>query len=171
MRRDSAFDRELGQTAPSLILEVSTRAIFHAAVLFAVWLLAAGHNRPGGGFVGGLTISAALVLTYATGGSHALRQALPLRPVTFLGVGLLVAQAAAFVPLLLGGSVLQSAVIERHLPLFGDVKLATPLFFDVGVLLIVIGLVAKALDTLGAVDPLGGEAPTPEASRADGDEP
>lgn len=150
---DRAFDRAPGQGEPSLILEVSTRAVFHGVVVFAVWLLAAGHNRPGGGFVGGLTISAALVLAYASGGSHALRQVLPVRPLTFLGVGMLLALAAASVPLLLGASVLQSAVVPLDLPLFGPVKLVNPLVFDVGVLLIVIGLVAKALDTLGAVDP------------------
>lgn len=158
---DSAFDRAAGRAEPSLILDVSTRAVFHAAVVFAIWLLAAGHNRPGGGFVGGLTISAALVLAYVGGGSRGLRQVLPLRPVTFLGVGMLVVQAAAVVPLLLGGSVLESAVLTVHLPLFGEVKLVTPLVFDTGVLLIVIGLVAKALDTLGAVDP--GDAPVAEA--------
>lgn len=155
---DSAFDRAPGQTAPSLILEVCTRAVFHAAAVFAVWLLAAGHNRPGGGFVGGLTISAALVLAYASGGSHALRQVLPVRPLTFLGAGMLFAQAAAVVPLLLGANVLESSILPLQLPIFGQVKFVTPLVFDIGVMLIVIGLVAKALDTLGAVDPLGPSA-------------
>lgn len=152
-RPDSAFDRQPGQAVPSLILEVCTRAVFHAAAVFAVWLLAAGHSRPGGGFVGGLTISAALVLAYTGGGSRALRAVLPVQPLTFLGVGMLVAQAAAFVPLLLGRNVLQSATATGELPLFGSVTLTTTLLFDIGVLLIVIGLVSKALDTLGDVDP------------------
>lgn len=146
-------DREPTATAPSLILDVCTRAVFHAAVVFAVWLLAAGHNRPGGGFVGGLTLSAALVLTYAGGGSPALRRALPVRPLTFLGIGMLTAQATAAVPLLFGRNVLESAAVTVHAPLFGAVKVTTALFFDIGVLLIVVGLVAKALDTLGAADP------------------
>lgn len=153
---DSAFDRAPGQATPSLILDVCTRAVFHAAAVFAVWLLAAGHNRPGGGFVGGLTIAAALVLAYASGGSAQLRAVLPVAPLTFLGAGMLIAQAAAFVPLAFGASVLQSSAITVGLPLFGDVKFVTPLIFDIGVLLIVIGLVAKALDTLGAVDPSNG---------------
>lgn len=151
--RDAAFDRDPTAARPSLILDVSTRAVFQVAVLFAVWLLAAGHNRPGGGFVGGLTIAAALVLVYANGGAAALRAALPARPVTFLGVGLLFAQVTSTVPLLLGYGVLESRVFDLHLPVFGDVHVPTPLFFDIGVLLIVIGLLAKALDTLGATDP------------------
>lgn len=152
--------REPSQTRPSLILDVSTRAVFHAAVVFAVWLLAAGHNQPGGGFVGGLTLSAALVLIYAGGGSPALRRVLPVQPLTFLGVGMLVAQAAAGVPLLLGGSVLQSAAVTLHAPVLGEVKVTTTLFFDIGVLLIVLGLVAKALDTLGAADPVAEQEAT-----------
>lgn len=151
--RDAAFDAEPTAARPSLILDVSTRAVFQAAILFAVWLLAAGHNRPGGGFVGGLTISAALVLVYANGGAQALRAVLPVQPVTFLGVGLLFAQATATVPLLAGQGLLESRLIDLHLPLFGDIHVATPLFFDIGVLLIVVGLLAKALDTLGAADP------------------
>lgn len=157
--------REPSDTRPSLILEVSTRAMFHAAVVFAVWLLAAGHNRPGGGFVGGLTLSAALVLIYAGGGPPALRRALPARPLTLLGLGMLVAQATAVVPLLFGRSVLESAVATFQLPVVGAVKVTTTLFFDIGVLLIVLGLVAKALDTLGAADPTG----EPDATSPSGD--
>lgn len=161
--RASDRDRDAVSDRRSLILDVSTRAVFHAAVLFAVWLLAAGHNQPGGGFVGGLTISAALVLAYANGGVPALRSALPVRPLVFLGVGMLVAQATAVVPLLLGANVLESRVFDFSLPLFGEVHLATALFFDIGVLLIVIGLVAKALDTLGAADPDAGGDPPPRS--------
>ncbi|HVM15769.1 MAG TPA: MnhB domain-containing protein [Egibacteraceae bacterium] len=154
--------REPSESRPSLILEVSTRAMFHVAVVFAVWLLAAGHNRPGGGFVGGLTISAALVLVYADGGSPALRRTLPAPPLTILGLGMLVAQGTAVVPLLFGRSVLESAAVTLRLPVLGAVKLTTTLVFDIGVLLIVLGLVAKALDTLGAADPTAtGDIPAP----------
>lgn len=162
---EEAFDRNPLATRPSLILEVSSRAVFHAAMVFAIWLLAAGHNRPGGGFVGGLTIASALILTYASGGSKGLERALPAPPLTFIGIGMLLAQATAVVPLLLGGSVLQSAAFEYDLPLFGAVKLTTVLFFDIGVLLIVMGLVAKALDTLGGADPADvGEGPAVAAT-------
>lgn len=153
---------------PSLILQVSTRAVFHAAVVFAIWLLAAGHNRPGGGFVGGLTIATALILTYATAGPTGLRTALPVSPLTLIGLGLLLAQATATIPLLLGGGVLQSAAVEVVLPVFGDVKLTTPLLFDLGVLLIVTGLVAKTLTTLGAVDPVDASPTTPAESAGAG---
>ncbi|HUG84574.1 MAG TPA: MnhB domain-containing protein, partial [Euzebya sp.] len=127
------FDRNPLATRPSLILQVSGRAVFQATMVFAIWLLAAGHNRPGGGFVGGLTIASALILTYASEGSKGLARALPAQPLTFIGIGMLLSQATAVLPLVLGGSVLQSAAFEYDLPVFGAVKLTTVLFFDIGV--------------------------------------
>ncbi len=52
--------------------------------------------------------------------------------------------------LLLGGEVLQTAILETTLPVLGDVKLVTSLFFDIGVYLIVVGLVLDILRSLGA---------------------
>jgi multicomponent Na+:H+ antiporter subunit A len=50
----------------------------------------------------------------------------------------------------LGGDVLQTAILENTLPVLGDVKLVTSLFFDIGVYLIVVGLVLDILRSLGA---------------------
>ncbi|HUG83432.1 MAG TPA: MnhB domain-containing protein, partial [Euzebya sp.] len=86
--------------------------------------------------------------------------------------GMLLSQATAVLPLVLGGSVLQSAAFEYDLPVFGAVKLTTVLFFDIGVLLIVMGLVAKALDTLGGADPADvGDGPATIASARRADTP
>ncbi|MEK8107527.1 MnhB domain-containing protein [Micromonospora sp. M12] len=54
------------------------------------------------------------------------------------------------VALLVGGSVLESAKVDQALPLVGDVHLVTSLFFDIGVYLVVIGLVLDILRSLGA---------------------
>ncbi|HHW83146.1 MAG TPA: hypothetical protein GX743_04920, partial [Actinomycetales bacterium] len=67
-----------------------------------------------------------------------------------LGGGLVVAALAALTPLLFGGQVLQTAVFDFTMPVFGDVHLATALFFDVGVYLIVVGLVLDLLRSFGA---------------------
>jgi multicomponent Na+:H+ antiporter subunit A len=50
----------------------------------------------------------------------------------------------------LGAEVLQTAILEVTLPVLGDVKLVTSLFFDMGVYLIVVGLVLDVLRSLGA---------------------
>ena len=67
-----------------------------------------------------------------------------------LGVGLLFAAGTALASLLLGAPVLSSAIFEVTLPLLGEIKLVTALFFDVGVYLIVVGVVLDILRSLGA---------------------
>ena len=135
----------------SLILNTVTRAAFPTVFVFSVYLLFTGHNAPGGGFVGGLVAGAALVLRYAGRGIPGLRAALPewLRFELFLGLGLTVAAATVIVPLFLGEPLMTHHHWHWHVGVLGEVKLATPLFFDTGVYLIVVGLVLGALDMLG----------------------
>ncbi|MGY1812732.1 Na+/H+ antiporter subunit A [Blastococcus sp. SYSU D00820] len=134
----------------SVVLEVVTRILFHTIVVFSVYLLFSGHNQPGGGFAGGLVAGLALVLRYLAGGRYELGEAAPVAPGLLLGGGLLFAGSTGVAGLLLGAGVLQTAVLETTLPVLGDVKLVTSLFFDIGVYLIVVGLVLDVLRSLGA---------------------
>ena len=61
-----------------------------------------------------------------------------------------VAALSALAPLFLGGQVLQSFVVEGDIPVLGHVKLVSSLFFDIGVFLVVIGLVLDLLRSLGS---------------------
>ena len=134
----------------SVVLEVVTRILFHTIVVFSVYLLFSGHNEPGGGFAGGLVAGLALVLRYLAGGRYELGEAAPVDPGLLLGAGLLFAGGTGVVGLMLGAEVLQTAILETTLPVLGDVKLVTSLFFDIGVYLIVVGLVLDVLRSLGA---------------------
>lgn len=134
----------------SVILEVITRILFHTILVFSVFLLFSGHNEPGGGFAGGLVAGLALVLRYLAGGRYELGEAAPVDPGLLLGVGLLFSGGTGVVGLALGAEVLQTAILETTLPVLGDVKLVTSLFFDMGVYLIVVGLVLDILRSLGA---------------------
>jgi multicomponent Na+:H+ antiporter subunit A len=133
-----------------VVLEVATRMIFHTIMVLSVYLLFAGHNVPGGGFAGGLVAGLALVVRYLAAGRYELGEAAPIDAGLLLGLGLLLAGGTGVVGLVSGADVLQTAIIEGHWPLFGDVKLVTSLFFDIGVYLIVIGLVLDILRSLGA---------------------
>ncbi len=134
----------------SVVLEVVTRVLFHTVVVFSVYLLFSGHNEPGGGFAGGLVAGLALVLRYLAGGRYELGEAAPVDPGLLLGVGLLFSGGTGVVGLMLGAEVLQTAILETTLPVLGDVKLVTSLFFDIGVYLVVVGLVLDILRSLGA---------------------
>ncbi|MEU2349741.1 Na+/H+ antiporter subunit A [Modestobacter sp. NPDC049651] len=134
----------------SVVLEVITRLLFHPILVFSVFLLFSGHNEPGGGFAGGLVAGLALVLRYLAGGRYELGEAARVDPGLLLGAGLLIAGGTGVAGLLAGGDVLQSAIWRGTFPVLGEVKLVTSLFFDVGVYLIVVGLVLDVLRSLGA---------------------
>lgn len=134
----------------SLILEVTTRLIFPTIMVLSVYFFFSGHNAPGGGFAGGLTAGLALVLRYLAGGRYELGEAVPIDAGKILGLGLVFAVGTAITSLFLGAPALSSATLEVTLPLLGDIKLVTALFFDLGVYLIVVGLVLDVLRSLGA---------------------
>ncbi len=137
-------------TSPrSPILDTCVGALFHTALLFSLFLLFAGHNAPGGGFVGGLVAGAAFVLRYVEGGQAEVAAAAPVAPHGVLGVGLTTALLTGFAPLLGGGEFLQSGTLTRQLPVLGTVKASSALVFDIGVYLVVVGLVLAVLRTLG----------------------
>jgi multicomponent Na+:H+ antiporter subunit A len=133
----------------SLVLEVATRIIFPLIMVLSAYFFFAGHNTPGGGFAGGLTAGLALVLRYLAGGRYELGETLPLDAGKILGVGLGLSVGTAVASLVAGAPVLSSALIQVDLPVLGTVKFVTALFFDLGVYLIVIGLVLDVLRSLG----------------------
>ena len=142
--------RTLAPERRSIIFEVVTRLVFHSMIVFSLYLLLAGHNLPGGGFAGGLLAGLALTIRYLAGGRFELREATPVGAGTLLGIGLATAAATGVVPVLLGGQVFQSAIIELWLPVFGDIKFVTSTIFDIGVYIVVVGLVLDVLRSLGA---------------------
>ncbi len=142
--------RTLASQRRSVIFEVVTRVLFHAMIVFALFLLFSGHNAPGGGFAAGLVVGIALIVRYLAGGRYELGEAAPVHPGLLLGTGLFLSAGVGFVALLTTGDVLRSAPIDFTLPLIGGVHLMTSLFFDIGVFLVVIGLILDILRSLGA---------------------
>jgi multicomponent Na+:H+ antiporter subunit A len=133
-----------------LLLEVATRLVFPTMMVLSLYFLFAGHNNPGGGFAGGLVAGLALVVRYVAGGRYELGETAPVAAGLLLGLGLLLAGGSGVGALLLGGEVLQSAVFSVDVPVLGTVKFVTSLIFDVGVYLVVVGLVLDILRSLGA---------------------
>lgn len=143
----------------SFILEVIVRILFHSIIIVSLYLLFAGHNLPGGGFAGGLVAGMALVMRYVAGGRYELGAAAPTDAGRLLGVGMTIAVACAIVPLFFGVAPLTSTWWEAEIPVFGHVEFVTSTLFDVGVYLVVIGLVLDVLRSLGAeVDRQGKQA-------------
>jgi multicomponent Na+:H+ antiporter subunit A len=134
----------------SPILDIVVRAEFHVLLVVSVYLLFAGHNGPGGGFVGGLVAGAACAVRYVAGGPAELRRSIRVRPTTLLGAGLVVAGATAFLSLVNDGGFLQHRLLKVDVPFIGPVKTSSAFFFDFGVYLVVLGTVLVILAELGA---------------------
>lgn len=124
----------------SLILRASTRLVLTLMLLFAVFLLLRGHNEPGGGFVGGLVAAAAFALHIIADGPAAARRALHVDSRTLIAGGLLVAASSGVVSLLLGQPFLTAQWGSVALPGLAPVAIGTPLLFDAGVFLVVLGV-------------------------------
>ena len=132
-----------------VVVDLSVRLTFHVVVVAAVYLTFAGHNQPGGGFVGGLLMGSAIAMRYAAGGIDEVRHISRVQPWTILGGGLLLAAVTAALPLVFGDEVLEAAKLTLDLPVLGAVKVSSTLVFDLGVFFLVVGLVLMVFEAFG----------------------
>lgn len=122
----------------SLILSIATRYLLPLLLLLSLYLMVRGHNAPGGGFIGGLVAASAFSLYATAHGVQETRQALRIEPRTLISLGLLVAVASAGLSLFFEEPFMTSVWLEGNIPAVG--KIGTPLVFDTGVYLVVIGV-------------------------------
>jgi multicomponent Na+:H+ antiporter subunit B len=122
----------------SYILTTATRFLLPLLLLFSIFLLQRGHNEPGGGFVGGLVAGAAFALYTIAYTVRDARRALRVNPRTLIALGLLAAAGSGTLGLLGGEAYLTGLWSTFSVPALG--KLGTPLLFDVGVYLVVLGV-------------------------------
>lgn len=141
-------EREAQIGAPSVVLDVVFRSLYQTVILIGLFLHFAGHNHPGGGFIAGLVVGAALVLRFITARPE-YGSPLPVPSELIMGTGLLLSAGMAVTSLILGNTLLEHHTWEFSLPVFGDVKVTSALVFDSGILLIVVGVIAMLLDVLG----------------------
>jgi multicomponent Na+:H+ antiporter subunit A len=126
----------------SAIFRTATRLLMPLLLMFAVFLVLRGHNEPGGGFVGGLVAAAAFSLYAMAFGSASARQAVLVRPLTLLGAGLLIAMISGMPAVMAGQPFLTAQWI------LSPVAVGTPMIFDIGVFLVVLGVVLMMIFNL-----------------------
>ena len=131
----------------SSILQTATRLLMPLLLLFAVFELLRGHNQPGGGFVAGLVVAASFVLYAIAFGNDAADRALLVRPSRLLGIGLLVALVSSL-PGVIVGQPFMTATWTTITVGSTVLDVGTPLVFDIGVFLTVIGVVLTIVFTL-----------------------
>jgi multicomponent Na+:H+ antiporter subunit B len=124
----------------SLILQTATRLILTLLLLFSIFLLLRGHNEPGGGFIAGLVTSGAFALYAIAYDVNGARRALRVDPRALFASGLLVAALSGILPLWRGLPFLTGKWFSLPGSGSDEITIGTPLLFDFGVYLVVIGV-------------------------------
>ena len=151
-RQQYAYDqreegREPGDTLTDYLAvpRVVIEWLFPVIAVLALYLLIRGHDLPGGGFAAGITMSIALILQYMAAGTRSVESRLRVRPLMWIGTGLLVALGTGAAALAAGYPFLTTWFNYVDVPIIGDVPVASAVLFDIGVFLLVIGATALIL--------------------------
>lgn len=134
----------------SIILATVSRLVTALLLVFSLFLLIRGHNLPGGGFAGGLVAAGAFVLEMLARGLPSARRLLGINPSILIGIGLGVAVLSGAVGFAEGMPFLTGLWDKTEWPVLG--KLGTPLLFDTGVYLTVLGVACLIVFSLGEDD-------------------
>jgi len=140
---------------PDAVVRVVARMLLGPVLMVAAALIAKGYAEVGDGFGAGVAVSLVIALVYVALGGAEAEAALPvLRHAPELAVGgLLLALASGFFPLLLGEPpVSHRPAVGEHVVKIGALELFTPLVLDVGVFLLVVGVLTVLLHHLARSD-------------------
>ena len=132
----------------SFILRTTMRFLLPLLLLYSVFLFLRGHNHSGGGFIGGLVAGSGFIL-YALGCQVSeLKQLIKVEPRNLMVWGLTLTFLSALAPLFWGDNFLKGEWYALQMPRFGEIWIGTPLFFELGVYLVVIGTTLTILMNL-----------------------
>jgi multicomponent K+:H+ antiporter subunit A len=147
---DAHSERGIGSTLIDYLLvpRVIIQWLFPVVIVFAIYLLLRGHDLPGGGFAGGVALSIAFLLQYLAADVRWVEARLTIRPIYWIGIGLLLATLTGIAPLLLGYPFLTSYFEYVEFPVLGKLPLASALLFDIGILILVVGATILTLIAL-----------------------
>ncbi|WP_397452294.1 monovalent cation/H+ antiporter subunit A [Pseudomonas sp. NA-150] len=132
----SASDTALGFM---MVPAVLVRLLMPVSFVISMYLFMRGHNQPGGGFVAGLVMSVAFILQYMVAGTQWVEAKMSLRPLRWMGTGLLCATLTGIGAMALGYPFLTTHTAHLTLPVLGEIHVASALFFDIGVYAVVVG--------------------------------
>ncbi|MGA9277085.1 MnhB domain-containing protein [Ilumatobacter sp.] len=128
----------------SLVVRDGIRLASPLAAVVGVMLFFAGHNQAGGGFAAGLVFGSICALRSVVGLS------IPRHPLRLMAIGGAIIGLVAIAPIVAGDVALDQYIWQHTFPVLGKVKVGSALFFDLGVTVIVLGLVTAVLEGLGA---------------------
>ncbi len=131
-----------------LIPRVVMRWMFPFILLLAAHLFLRGHDLPGGGFAAGIAVAIAFVLQYMASGARWVEERLTIRPIVWIGLGLLISVVSGVGAWVFGQPFLTTWFQYADLPILGRVPLASAVVFDLGVVVLVVGATVLMLVAL-----------------------
>lgn len=132
-----------------VMLQTATKLVFFIIFLFSIHIFFVGHYTPGGGFVGGLLTTGAIVLLLLAFDLKTVQKALPFNFTILSAIGLLLAFGTAAASIFFNVPFFTHAYDDFTLPLFGVTSLHTAMIFDAGVYLVVVGSTVTMIQTIG----------------------
>jgi len=144
--------KKAGRKTNDIILQTITKIVVFIIMIFSLYLFFAGHNAPGGGFIGGLMTSSAIVLLLIAYDVKTVKKILPVNYIMMTAVGLFIAVMTGVGSFIFSVPFLTHTFGHFHLPVLGDTELATAVLFDLGVYLVVIGVTMTIIQTIGETE-------------------
>lgn len=124
------------------------KLLFPLMLLYSLFLFLRGHNHVGGGFVGGLVAAGAFALYAMANDVKDLCKILRVDTLTIICLGLFFALVAGLIPVFFNDSFLTGLWSSYELPPFVPFDAGTPILFELGVYLVVVGSVMTILISL-----------------------
>ncbi|CAG9620982.1 Na(+)/H(+) antiporter subunit B [Sutcliffiella rhizosphaerae] len=123
-----------------VLLQTKTRVVVFIILIFSVYLFLAGHNSPGGGFIGGLMTASALILMYLVFDVKSIRKMVSINFEAFIGIGLIITIVTGLIGVLNGEAYLTQYFDYFQLPILGKTELSTAVLFDLGIYFVVVSI-------------------------------
>ena len=133
----------------NVVVDLISRAMIPPIILFAFYMLAHGHQSPGGGFQAGAMLAACVILLRLTQGREYAHRKFPPKLAIILGaVGLLIYGGTGLLCVISGGNFLDYG----HLPIPGvpspSLRYFGIMFVEIGIALGVFGGMVTIFDRL-----------------------
>ncbi len=139
-------DQNNGNSADNTVLRTSTNYLLPLLILFSIFVLLRGHYLSGGGFVGGLIASIAFVLHSFAYSPEETIKLFRFKPMFLIPIGLTLSFLSGILPTFLGKPFMTGVWFADSVVVIG--AFGTALVFDLGVYLVVIGVVLTILFTI-----------------------
>ncbi|TAJ13206.1 cation:proton antiporter [Marinilabiliaceae bacterium JC017] len=129
----------------NIVLRTIVNLISRLLLYLSIYLLWRGHNAPGGGFIGGIIAAIGFVFYAIIYGPGKTRERIKLPPMYYIGGGLFFSALSTVISVFTGRQPLTGLWIDIPLPVIEDIHLGTPFLFDMGVYLVVFGMITAII--------------------------